>query len=109
MAEEYQSPTAFGKRGFATPAPLRLSVFASIIQSPLQGLENSLWAVDLGRYSRTRFALGYYLSGLQPLRMQRRAIPGAPTSAQISVQQRFEYLAEAWAWAISLRRFISWR
>ncbi len=33
---------------------------------PFQGLE-ILWTVDPGRRSPTRFALGYHLSGFQPL------------------------------------------
>ena len=34
----------------------------------LSGL-GGLWTVDPGRRSRTRFALGYYLSGFQPFRV----------------------------------------
>ena len=38
---------------------------------PFQGLE-ILWTVDPGRRSQTRFALGYYLSGFQPLSLERQ-------------------------------------
>ena len=37
-------------------------------RSPFQGLE-ILRTIDPGRRSQTRFALGYYLSGFQPLNL----------------------------------------
>ena len=47
---------------FVAPAG---SIQPKLPLSPFQGLK-MLWTVDPGRRSRTRFALGYFLSGLRP-------------------------------------------
>ena len=70
-AESNRSKRRKRRRRLPGEGKLPRLVACAALSGPFQGLE-FLWTADPGRRSRTRFALGYFLSGFRPFQFEPR-------------------------------------